>query len=101
MPAGAPPLPGRSLVPAFARDGVLARESIFFQHSGNRALRVGDWKLVSAAIDQNRWELYYLATDRAESHDLAAGEPSRVRAMAERWQALADEFRRQAGAPAR
>ncbi len=100
LPPGAPPLPGRSLVPAFARDGALAREFLFFHHSGNRALRVGDWKLVSAGIDENRWSLYNLAADRAETNDLAAEDPARVADLARKWQELENEFRRRAGEPA-
>jgi arylsulfatase A-like enzyme len=96
-PAGAPPLPGRSLVPAFSRDGAVQRDYVFWHHERNRALRVGDWKLVSARLDADQWSLYHLATDRAESHDLAAREPERVRELAARWQQLEDGFRRDAG----
>ena len=49
-----PPLPGRSLVPAFAHDGTRQHEFIFFQHEGNRALRMGDWKLVSARENESQ-----------------------------------------------
>lgn len=96
-PANAPPLPGRSLVPAFAKDGAVKRDYVFWHHENNRALRIGDWKLVSAGIDADVWSLYDLATDRAESNDLANQEPKRVSEMAARWQQLEDEFRRQAG----
>jgi len=96
-PTDAPPWPGVSLVPAFSRDGALKREELFFHHAGNRALRVGDWKLVSARDEGDRWALYNLAQDRAESQDLAAQQPERVRQLAARWQALEDQFRRQAG----
>lgn len=95
--AGSPPLPGLSLVPAFARDGSVVRDNVFFSHEGNRALRMGDYKLVSAREDQNDWELYNLATDRCEQHNLAASQPTRVRDMAERWQQLQDEYTRNAG----
>ena len=98
-PAGAPPLPGRSLVPAFAKDGAVKRDSVFWHHEGNRALRVGDWKLVSARNDADVWRLYHLATDRAESTDLARQQPGRVSEMAARWQQLEAEFRRDAGPP--
>ena len=85
-----PPLPGKSLVPAFARDGSVTHDAIWWEHEGNRAIRVGDWKLV-AAKDQP-WELYDLATDRTETRDLAAQQPEKVRELAGRWQRMHDEF---------
>ena len=97
LPQGAPPFPGRSLVPAFAKDGAVTRDSVFFKHDGNRALRVGDYKLVSARQDQNAWELYDLADDRGEQHNLAVAQPERVREMAARWKELQDSFIRDAG----
>ena len=97
LAAGSPALPGRSLVPAFARDGSVTRDDVFFNHEGNRALRVGDYKLVSAREDQNVWELFNLATDRCEQHNLAAEQPGRVRDMAARWRQLQDNFIRDAG----
>ncbi len=97
LPENAPPFPGRSLVPAFAKDGSVSRDYLFFNHSGNHALREGDWKLVSSADDGDVWELYNLNTDRAESNNLAAKESERVKAMAERWAKLQTEFEAQAG----
>jgi arylsulfatase len=97
LPSGTPPYPGRSLVPAFAKDGAVTRDTVFFNHDGNRALRMGDYKLVSAKIDQNTWELYNLAIDRGEQHNLASAQPDRVRDMAARWQTLQDTFARDAG----
>lgn len=94
--AHAPPFPGRSLVPAFHRDGALGWRELFFQHAGNRALRQGDWKTVSAAIHDDRWELYDLGRDRGETKDLAARHPARLRQMTERWTQLEGEFRQQA-----
>jgi arylsulfatase len=92
-----PPLPGKSLVPAFAKDRAVERDYVFFHHSGNRALRMGDWKIVSANDNQNTWELYDLAADRSETTNLADKQPDRVRQMSARWQALEDDFRQQAG----
>lgn len=79
--------PGRSLVPAFAKDVGIEREQLWWQHEGNRALRVGDWKLVAAG-KAAAWELYDLRTDRSESADLAKAHPERVRAMAATWEKL-------------
>lgn len=94
-----PPLPGRSLVPAFEKDRPLRREFLFFHHSGHRALRMGDWKLVSAHDNQDVWELYHLANDRSETIDLAAAFPERVRRMSAVWQQQEARFRRQANSP--
>jgi arylsulfatase len=85
-----PPLPGKSLLPAFARDGSVSHDAIWWEHEGNRAIRVGDWKLVAAR--DRPWELYDLATDRTETRDLAGRQPQRVRELAGRWQRLHDEF---------
>jgi arylsulfatase len=89
----APPLPGRSLVPAFANDGSVERESVFFSHIGHRALRMGDWKLV-AARGQDKWALYNLRADRSELHDLADRQAERVRKMEATWKRLDARFRR-------
>jgi arylsulfatase len=87
-----PPNPGRSLVPVFTKDGTVTHDYFFWYHSGNRAFRVGDWKVVSEG--KGDWELYDLKTDRCESNDLAAKQPDKVREMAEQWTKKAEEFRR-------
>ena len=87
----APARPGLSLVPSFARDGTFKHGELWWQHEGNRAIRVGDMKLVAAGAE-GPWELYDLATDRTETHDLASGQPETVRALAQRWTRLRDEF---------
>lgn len=97
LATGAPPFPGRSLVPAFSQDGSVTRDCLFFHHEGNRALRVGDEKLVSAREDGDRWELFNLAADRCEQQDLAPSRPGRVEELAARWQELQDQFTRDAG----
>jgi arylsulfatase A-like enzyme len=61
----------------------------------NRGLRLGDWKIVADKSGPSAWELYNLAEDRTERHDLAAKFADRVKAMAARWQSLEDEFRKQ------
>lgn len=81
-PHEATPLEGLSLRPAFA-DKPLNRDAIFWEHEGNRAVRVGDWKLV--AKHGQPWELYDLANDRVEANDLAAKEPERVRELAAKY----------------
>jgi len=80
----APPRPGQNLVPLFAREGGVLRDSLWWLHEGNRALRVGDWKLVAAGPD-GPWELYNLESDRSETTNLAAVRPEKVRELSEQW----------------
>lgn len=81
------PMEGRSLVPAFA-DKAVERDALFWEHEGNAAIRVGDWKLVRFGRN-GPWELYNLKADRTELHDLAADEPERAKELAAKWDAWA------------
>ncbi len=85
-----PEAPGRSLVPAFSKDETIARDSFWWLHEGNRAVRVGDWKLVAAR--GNPWELYDLKKDRAEQFNLAATMPDKVNELAQTWQKQTTQF---------
>ncbi len=86
-----PPAPGRSLVPAFAADVTIPRESIWWLHEQNPAIRVDHWKLVASKGDP--WELYDLKSDRAEQVNLALQMPEKVEELAKLWQAQADSFK--------
>jgi arylsulfatase len=81
-PAGKTPPEGKSLVPAFAGKP-LERDLLAWEHEGNRAIRVGKWKLV--ARHDAPWELYDIDADRAELHDLASANPERVKGLAAKW----------------
>ena len=81
------PLEGRSLVPAFDNEPI-EREALFWEHEGNRAVRVGPWKLVTKG-PAGKWELYNITNDRSELHDLAELDQPRVKAMTAQWEAYA------------
>ena len=51
-PPDAPPFSGRSLTSVFQSDGDLGRPYTWWEHGGNRAIRVGPWKLVASGKDQ-------------------------------------------------
>ncbi len=80
------PLEGRSLVPAF-QGKKIEREALYWEHEGNRAIRVGNWKLV--AKENQPWELYDIERDRSELHNLAADRPELVQQLARQWNAWA------------
>ncbi|MDZ4687544.1 MAG: arylsulfatase [Planctomycetaceae bacterium] len=86
-----PASPGKSLVPVFASDGTVAHDDLWWQHEGNRAVRIGDWKLVASGQNAE-WELYNLATDRAESHNLASRMPDKIAELRGRWEQRFTEF---------
>ena len=92
-PSDQPPTPGRSLLPAFAQDGTVAHDCLWWLHTGNRAIRVGDWKLVSAEKQGGDWELYNLAKDRSETQNLASQYPEKVRELEQLWDKKTEEFR--------
>jgi len=77
-----PAPPGKSLATSFNSDARMERE-LWWLHEGNRAIRVGDWKLVAAKGEP--WELFNLRADRSETNDLAGAEPDRVQRLEALW----------------
>lgn len=86
------PLQGRSLLPIFQGKQREPHETLYFHFGQDRALRQGDWKLVSAK--QGRWELYNMQDDRTELHDLSSTHPDRVETMAAEWFRIAKDVDR-------
>ncbi len=88
------PLEGRSLVPLLhaAHPPAAPREFCWEQY-GNKAIRDGDLKAVFPAPGKTngsgQWELYDLARDRTELHDLAAERPADLQKLIARWDAWA------------
>ena len=81
------PAEGESLLPAL-RDASWRRENpLYWEHEGNRAIRIDDWKLVSK--HPGEWELYNMLDDRTELKDLRDGERERVHAMSGLYEAWA------------
>ncbi len=96
------PMEGKSLLDVFTDNKALDREAIYFEHGGNRAVRLGNWKLVSKAYPRNwrfvrvdeipldQWALYDLENDRTETNNLADQYPEKVKKMAGLWQRWAE-----------
>jgi arylsulfatase len=81
------PLEGKSLRPIFEGKKREGHEAIFWEHEGNRAVRMGKWKLV--AKHRGEWELYDMEADRTEMTDLASKHKERVEEMKAKYEAWA------------
>ena len=88
-----PPPPGKSLVPVFTTDNSVSHNYLWWFHESHRAIRVGDWKVVSLGMT-DPWELYNLRDDRSEMHDLSTRDPEKTHELAALWQQKMDEFRK-------
>lgn len=84
-----PPPAGISLAPLFAGEA-LPQRPLFFEHEGNRAVRLGKWKIAWTNFDR-RWELFDIEADRTEQHDLAAQHPAKVEELDRLWREWAAE----------
>jgi arylsulfatase len=83
------PMEGKSLVRVFAgktlSDGPdQAARALYWEHEGNRAVRVGDWKLVAKGR-KGPWELYNLKSDRSELSNQIGSKPDRAQALETLW----------------
>ena len=75
---------GKSLTPIFrGSKEQIHKEPIFWEHEGNKAVRLGDYKLVQdweKGIDDN-WELYNISKDRTEQNNLIDLLPDKAKEM--------------------
>ena len=91
------PVTGTSMRYTLDDPAAPSRKSVqYFEMMGHRALYLDGWKAVTrhtpgVAFDDDTWELYHVAIDRSECHDLAGDEPERLAAMVERWWAEAED----------
>jgi arylsulfatase len=86
------PADGVSLAPTLHGEQ-LAERAIPFDHQGAWAMRKGDWKIVRGKRlgKKAEWELYNIANDRMEQHDLAREHPDIVKELAAEWLRWAKE----------
>jgi arylsulfatase B len=99
-------LDGTNLVPyLMGEDRGRPHEVLWWRMGSRAALRSGDWKLVGdrRGSGEMAWELYDLATDEAESVDLADDQPRKVAELAEAWHEIEETMAPPTGAlkPAR
>jgi arylsulfatase len=85
-----PPLIGKSWVKMLAGEEESPRSGqdyLAWEIFGNRAVRQGDWKLrwQYKPYGTEEWELFNLATDSGERHNLAAEQPEKVKTLLALW----------------
>jgi arylsulfatase A-like enzyme len=90
------PVKGRSMLPYLGgRAEAVHGESHVtgWELFGRRAVRQGDWKAVfiPAPAGPGVWQLYDLSRDPGETHDLAAAEPQRLKALLDHWETYVEE----------
>jgi arylsulfatase A-like enzyme len=91
------PLEGASITATFANPDAATRTAQYFELGGQRAYVDGNWRLVTrhergAPFENDVWELYDLSSDPNELHDLAAGQPEKVKELLAKWTADAERY---------
>ncbi|EMR63894.1 hypothetical protein UCREL1_9147 [Eutypa lata UCREL1] len=81
---------GKSMVPYLQKQADTIHEKEFingWETCGRAACRKGDWKIVFIPKPKGpeRWQLYNLAKDPGEIHDLTEQEPERLKELIKLW----------------
>ena len=94
------PLDGVSMKYSFdaAPDGPTAKKVQYYSMLGTRGIWKDGWKAAAVHaplsgkghFDDDVWELYHVAEDRSESHDLADAHPEKLRELIAAWFAEAE-----------
>jgi arylsulfatase A-like enzyme len=87
------PIEGQSFAAALGDHNAPGRETQFFSMLGQRALYHKGWLANTihpplsgwGHFEADQWELYHLAEDRTQRHDLAAQEPERLEHLKGLW----------------
>src|SRR5204863_8370143 len=78
------------LLPVFEGKDRARPTPIFWEHEGNRAVRLQQWKLV--AQQGQAWKLYDVEADRTEQKDLASRHPARAKELSRLYKARAERW---------
>jgi len=85
------PPDGKSLIPLINGEISTTHDTLFWEHAGGRAVRIGNWKM--ASLKGESWELFDLSHDRTEVHNLATEQPARIESMNALWDKWAKEMK--------
>ena len=91
------PVRGASLLPLLSGESaaIHSQSEVFgWELYGHRSVRQGDWKLVwdqAVPSDERRWQLFNVAQDPSERHDLSRTMPDKLAEMLANWDVYASE----------
>jgi arylsulfatase len=74
---------GKSLLPLLHNKEQVIHDTLYWEHEGGRAIRIGDWKLTS--LPRQEWQLFFISKDHTEMNDLASKFPQKVAEMNRAW----------------
>jgi arylsulfatase A-like enzyme len=74
------PMEGISLAPLFSGEEPEEHEFLIWEYEGSRALRVGDYKIVSDK-SYGDWQIFDIVNDRCELEDLSEEAPQEIQGM--------------------
>ena len=83
------PLDGKSFYPIFNDEEYSAERTLYWEHQGNKAVRMNEKKLVK--LHKQPWELYDLENDPTELNDLIIREPELASSLEDMWNEWAKE----------
>ncbi|MCZ4315818.1 arylsulfatase [Comamonadaceae bacterium G21597-S1] len=98
------PLEGVSFAHTFADAEAATRKRVqYYEMIGSRAIWADGWKavveqpqggvLTDEMLDAQQWELYHVAEDFSECHDLADRHPEKLKALIEQWWVEAGKYK--------
>ncbi|WP_020529107.1 arylsulfatase [Flexithrix dorotheae] len=93
-----PEATGKSFLPALKGEPVSGHDALFWEHEGVRAMREGDWKLVSNKyyIDETgwnaqiEWQLFNLKEDPSEMNNVIEQQEALAKNMIAKYEAWAE-----------
>jgi arylsulfatase len=75
---------GKDLMPMILGQTNSVHDTLFWEHQGGKAIRVGDWKM--SARKDSPWEIFNLAKDRNEAINLVGQFPDKEKELNAAWE---------------
>ena len=82
---------GKNLMPMILGKTNSVHDTLFWEHQGGKAIRVGDWKM--SARKDSPWEIFNLAKDRNEAINLAGQFPDKEKELNAAWEKWAGKMK--------